>query len=368
MTLWSHYNPVRIIAGQNALNELPFLLPNNHSNWLLVTSEGFTRRGMTARIQALADSVKLLICDHITPNPELDVIEKHIHRFRQKHIQGIIALGGGSVLDAAKMLSVTLVSKHENPLTRALREDQAQNWQQKLPMIAIPTTSGTGAEVTSFATVWDQTSHKKYSVTGTLVYPDTALLDPILTLTLPHDETLYTGLDVISHALESLWNKNKTPVSKAWAWHALELAIEALPFVLNEPNNLVQREKMQQASLLAGLAISQTRTAIAHSISYPLTSHYGVPHGLACSFTLPNILRENISELSESKLKFSLLAELLEMLDKMKLGDRVSHYLSNSEMKELSSLMITKGRADNFSLKNFDVEKLIMIPELGDKA
>lgn len=141
-----------------------------------------------------------------------------------------------------------------------------------------------------FATVWDHTANKKYSVTGDRTFPDYAILDPQLTLSLPEDETLYTALDTISHALESLWNKNRTVISETYALRALVLANEALPALLTAPEDLGQRERMQQASMLAGLAICTTRTAIAHAISYPMTLHYGVPHGLACSFTLPEIL------------------------------------------------------------------------------
>ncbi|SFX25076.1 phosphonoacetaldehyde reductase [Marinospirillum alkaliphilum] len=286
---WSHHNPVRILAGRGCLEMLEQEVTDGH--WLLVTTAGATRRCLTEKILNLLPQIKISVCDGITPNPELDHLDQLTAGYRSQQIDGLIALGGGSVMDAAKVLSVTLPSELEKPLATSLREGKGQAWNINLPVIAIPTTSGTGAEVTPFATVWDQSEHKKHSVTGDCVYPILAVMDPELTLTLPHDETLYTGLDAISHALESLWNKNKTPVSEAWAWQALELANKALPIALKEPANLDAREKMQQASLLAGLAISQTRTAIAHSISYPLTSHYGVPHGLACSFTLLTLIR-----------------------------------------------------------------------------
>src|SRR5690606_20309422 len=124
------------------------------------------------------------------------------------------------------------------PLGKVLREGRQQTWEKKIPLVAIPTTSGTGAEVTPFATVWDQSEHRKYSITGDLIFPDTAVLDPELTLSLPEKETLYPGLDAISHALESLWNVNRTPVTAGFAIQALELAVEALPTVLGNPADL----------------------------------------------------------------------------------------------------------------------------------
>lgn len=345
---WSHYNPVRILAGRACLKMLEQEVTDGH--WLLVTTAGATHRGLTQKILDLLSQVQISVCDGIIPNPELDHLDQLTADYRPRHIGGLIALGGGSVMDAAKVLSVTLPSELEAPLATSLRESKGQEWSKNLPVIAIPTTSGTGAEVTPFATVWDQTEHKKHSVTGSLVYPELALLDPELTLTLPHDETLYTGLDAISHALESLWNKNKTPVSEASAWQALELANEALPIALKEPANLDAREKMQQASLLAGLAISQTRTAIAHSISYPLTSHYGVPHGLACSFTLPALIEEYLSKQQNSTHQQRLL-EIQGMLKSLNIDARLDNYLNHKELVALAREMLNPERYANTSFE-----------------
>lgn len=354
---WSHHNPVRILAGRGCLDLLGQEITAGH--WLLVTTAGATRRGLTQKILSLLPQVEISVCDGITPNPELDHLDQLTTNYRSTPIDGLIALGGGSVMDAAKVLSVTLSSELDKPLATSLREGKGQAWSKNLPVIAIPTTSGTGAEVTPFATVWDQSEHKKHSVTGDCVYPQLAVIDPELTLTLPLDETLYTGLDAISHALESLWNKNKTPVSEAWAWQALELANEALPVVLKESENLDAREKMQQASLLAGLAISQTRTAIAHSISYPLTSHYGVPHGLACSFTLASILVKSKERLAFSVGKLMLLSALEAVLENLYLKDHILKYLTYEQLAFLKSEMVTKGRADNFIFHDIDVDSIL---------
>ena len=263
---WSYYNPVNIKTGVGMLNKLPELVEKGC--WLLVTTAGFTQRGLTDQIKGLLPDIDLIVYDSVTPNPELNDLEQATKTFRQEKLTGLIALGGGSVMDAAKVLSVTIPSQIPDPLNQALRQGIKNNWQSKLPLIAIPTTSGTGAEVTPFATVWDQTEHKKHSVVGDKVFPEIALIDPELTLNLPEKETLYTGLDAVSHALESLWNINRMPVSQGFAVKALELAEAALPQVLATPQNINARASMQQASVLAGLAISQTRTAIAHSISF----------------------------------------------------------------------------------------------------
>lgn len=347
-SVWSHAHPVRVTAGIGALDRLPSLVPEQ-GMLLLVTSAGFTRRGVTQRLVEQLGASRVVVYDEVTPNPELDSLDQAAVRLRQAQPVGIVALGGGSVMDAAKVLAVTLPSPLVQPLTEVFRHGSQPKWPQRLPVVAIPTTSGTGAEVTPFATVWDQPTRAKHSLAGEYMYPAHALLDPELTLTLPHDETLFPGLDAISHALESLWNRHRTPVSAALSLQALSMAVEALPLVLEQPRNLKARARMQQASLLAGLAISHTRTAVAHSVSYPLTSHFGVPHGLACSFTLPELLRLNLPNLSTAyPHQRSLFTAVLELLQGLQLYEQVARYASPSQVAELQGAMSTKGRIDNF--------------------
>jgi len=345
---WLYYNPVHVIAGVGTFSKLDQFVPHT-GTILLVTTPGFTQRGLTGNIHAQLGKNRVLVYDQIVPNPNLDDLDLATIQLRQESIHCIIALGGGSVIDAAKVLAVTLPSSMANPLDHVLRSCLDYVWKNRIPVFAIPTTSGTGAEVTPFATVWDNTAHKKYSVTGDFVYPTHALLDPMLTLTLPRRGTLYPALDAISHALESLWNKNRTPISEIYAIRALTLAQEALPILLENSQNLKQRTKMQWASLLAGLAISQTRTAIGHSISYPLTSHFGVPHGLACSFMLPTILNKHIENLVEDVLNRRLLENVASLLDSLNLKEELSQYVSKDQIESVMGEMFTKERANNFA-------------------
>ena len=344
---WSHHNPVKIIAGPGYLNKLPDLVPQAGSV-LFLSSPGFTRRGVTKKAAALLDPDRVHVYDQLRPNPELDDLDRLVAFCRGFDVSHIVALGGGSVLDAAKVLGVALPCGMDNPLDLIFRQKQAQAWNCSLSVTAIPTTAGTGAEVTPFATVWDRVSHKKYSVSGEHVYPTCALLDPELTLDLPFTETMYTGLDAISHALESLWNVNRTPVSQAYATYALELSCWALPAVLQDPQNQGHRSTMQQASLLGGLAISQTRTAIAHSISYPVTIYYGVPHGLACSFTLPAFIRRYLAHPAESERERRLLFDTLNMLEALDLKKEMLVYTGQYEPAALLDEMFDPERSGNY--------------------
>jgi phosphonate metabolism-associated iron-containing alcohol dehydrogenase len=321
------------------------------------------KRGVAGKLAGLLGAERVETYDSVTPNPELDDLDAATATLvsRERGFCAIVALGGGSVMDAAKALSVSISSGITQPLHKVFRESSGHVWSAHIPLIAIPTTSGTGSEVTPFATVWDTVHHKKYSVAGPRVFPQTALLDPELTLSLPPQETLYTALDAISHALESLWNKNRTPVSTAYSVQALTLANVALPRVLETPGDLESRAQMQQASTLAGLAISQTRTAIAHSISYPLTSHYGVPHGLACSFTLVNVIELFLSQSPDFE-HAQLMHSSRALLQSLDLFTHMQKYATVEQIEEVKDEMLLPGRADNFLGQVTSLDQLINSP------
>jgi phosphonate metabolism-associated iron-containing alcohol dehydrogenase len=342
---WSHHNPVRIVCAP--LDTLAQHVTAQHV--LLVTTPGFVKRGVVQRVKDILAPRQVTVWDGVKPNPDLQDLDAATASLRALDIGCVLGLGGGSALDAAKVLATTIPSPTQPTLAQVFRDKVATQWAPRLPLVAIPTTSGTGAEVTPFATVWDHEQHKKHSLTGDFVFPDVALLDASLTLTLGEEDTLYPALDAISHALESLWNKNCTPVSRAFAFQALALSNAALPSVMKEPHILKGRQDLQTASVLAGVAISHTRTAIAHSISYPLTSHFGIPHGLAFSFTLPAILKKNLRTLGKTAGEQDLLKSIFINLNQLKLKERITQFASNGEINALSSAMITLGRADNYN-------------------
>lgn len=342
---WFHHNPVQVYAGSGAFKQLHQLVPEGRS--LFITSGGFTARGVTERVLSGVGADRTIVHDGVRPNLGLDELDELTVEYRCAKIASILALGGGSVLDTAKILSVTLANGNRRSLSEIFRDGKAERWPVKIPVIAVPTTAGTGAEVTSFATVWDRLERRKCSLDSDRLFPRYALLDPRLTLTLPYSETLYGALDTVSHALESLWNRKRTPVSQALAVQSLRHVNDALRDVLEDPDDLGKRAQMQYASMLAGLAINQTGTAIAHSISYPLTVHFGVPHGLACGFTLSSILKfVNVRGiLPESG---PLLSAVEELLDGLGLQDEMSGYMTCEEASGLIGKMYTPERAGNF--------------------
>lgn len=246
-----------------------------------------------------------------------------------------------------------------------------------LPMIAAPTTAGTGSEVTPFATVWDRENQKKYSLESSSLYPGIALLDPGLSLNLPREITVYTGLDALAHAFESIWNRNANPITINYAVHAIDIALKTLPVLVKEPRNLYYRAKMLTASLLGGLCISSTRTALAHSMSYPITACLGAPHGLACGFTLPAILEFN-AQADDGR--FDTVARMLgcngikdiknslvRLFAEIGVAGLVSRYrLSRERLLELAPQMFSPERAgNNLRDVNLDDVKKILVDAIN---
>ncbi len=205
----------------------------------------------------------------------------------------LLALGGGSTLDLAKLLRCRPLDGRFDGLRAALRGHQPWPAMDRAPLWLVPTTAGTGSEVTRWATVWDTDGDVavKRSLDEPWGYAERALVDPALTLSCPLPLTRDVALDALAHALESLWNRHATPPSNRLAVQAARRVLAHLPGLLQAPQSLVLREQLALAALEAGMAFSQTRTALAHALSYALTLEQGVPHGLACALWLPTACR-----------------------------------------------------------------------------
>ena len=270
--------------------------------------------------------------------------------FANTRFDTIIALGGGSIIDTAKALSVVLFEPDGLSVLDLLSSGKEHQIIDSIPIVAIPSTSGTGAECTQFATLWDLAKGKKYSLESSHLLPQQIILDPQLTIALPRAQTLYTGLDALSHATESLWNKNFHPLAKACAQAAISSIVENLPIALEHPENLAARTEMQNASFLSGIAISQTKTAIAHAISYPLTYRYLVPHGLAAAFSIPALFRFLKPRALLDKDTYKSLKLSATFIESLQLSDIMKTYFSREELIGLVGEMANPQRFANFIL------------------
>jgi alcohol dehydrogenase len=351
------HNPVPTHFRRGAVKELPRLLAGR--SCILLTTPGMERRGVVEQIKSLCGDAIVSVC-MVMPNPTVESVTAAADRLKTISARTLLAMGGGSVLDTAKALAaqrhpnlppgwLSLHLRKDNPFPDAFSPGH---------VIAVPTTAGTGSEVTMWATLWDERTGKKYSLSHPALYPEAAVVDPELTLTTPEETTVAAALDALSHAMEAVWNKNANPVSDSLASCAISAVLSNLKDILTSPSEIRVREKLHYASMLAGMAFSNTRTAIAHSISYPLTGQLGVPHGIACSFTLPQILKLNGEGAKERIVPIvraigcrslsGTIALLQDFLVRVGVPKYLKRYFASSaEVDTFKGDYITPGRADN---------------------
>ncbi|HEV8501534.1 MAG TPA: iron-containing alcohol dehydrogenase PsrA [Casimicrobiaceae bacterium] len=287
---WTFHNPVAVTFGSGCLAQLPARIGDRRA--VVVTFPEAAALGLHARMHdLLGERLRGVVAD-IAPNPDVAELRTLYARFWREFADCavVVALGGGSALDTAKALIVRTANGTFDELESALAGGAAWTPSSAKSLITVPTTAGTGSEVTPWATVWDRASQRKFSLHLDATWPEAAFVDPDLTATLPASVTLQSGLDALSHALESIWNVNANPVSDALAVNAARSMLETLPSLMRNLGDAGLRARASLAALQAGLAFSNTKTALAHSLSYEMTLRYGLPHGIACSFTLPLVL------------------------------------------------------------------------------
>lgn len=353
---WNFYNPVKVLFQPGATGRLASLIDARRI--ALITTPGFNRRGLVANLEHSLGERLVTVVDDVAANPDVLAVQSQAQRVRGTKPDVLLAYGGGSTIDTAKAIARILGQADDSNLTSVLFGEPDHARLPALPVVAVPTTAGTGAEVTPFGTVWNHAEKKKYSAVGDDLFPQLAVLDPEVTLQLPMEITITTALDAVSHALESTWNRNATPLTLALAARALQMSMQALSEVQQKPDDIAVRSALLQASMIAGMAISQSRTALAHAISYPVTANFGLPHGLACSFTLPGLLKFNagaddgrLRQLAQS-LGYEHAEALADALDELfamlEIGNYLQKYLPDrSSVMALSSQMFAPGRAEN---------------------
>lgn len=352
-----YFNPVRSVYGAGALSRLPNLLQGRRA--VLVTFPEARQLGLVSRIESLLGEQLAGVIDDVRPNPDIAELEAVYNAFWASNTSAevIIAVGGGSAIDTAKALMVATGSGKFEELVAALAAGTAFIPPKAKTLIAVPTTAGTGSEVTPWATVWDRHAQKKYSLHLRETWPSIALIDPELMLSLPASVTLQSGLDALSHALESIWNVNANPISDTFAVAAVHDILEVLPQLMAQPHDLALRGRMALAALKAGMAFSNTRTALAHSISYEMTLRYGLPHGIACSFPLPMVLARAIGKHPERDAVLqralgdlaSASARLAQFIEHLGVATRFEDYgVTEDQERQMVAQALTGARGKNF--------------------
>lgn len=258
---------------------------------LLVTDPGIVAAGHPGRIQGYLEAAGLDVAlfDKADQNPTNRTVDRCLEVARREKIDFIVGVGGGSAMDTAKGCNFLLtnggriqdywgVGKAKKPM---------------LPFIAIPTTAGTGSECQSFALIADEQTHVKMACGDPKAAAKAAILDPELTLSQPRGVTACTGIDTITHAVESAVTKKRNALSLMYAHEAFKLSVASFHAVLQTPRDLEARSRMQLAAAFAGIAIENSMLGAAHSAANPLTAHYGTVHGIAVGVMLPHVIRFN---------------------------------------------------------------------------
>jgi alcohol dehydrogenase len=370
MTMWSYRNPVQVRFGAGIFAELAGAIAGR--SYALITYPDAMFRDLAEDLLASAGAPVITI-DDIAPNPDIQLLAEQTARFGRLAAQPevIVALGGGSVIDSAKAFAA---ARGDFKVVDAfLKKRSGPETIRPIPIIAVPTTAGTGSEVTCWGTVWDNTGGNKFSLAHPALYPELSLVDPALMIGKPRALTIQTGLDALSHSLESLWNHSANPVSMAHAVTAARGIMATLPKLMADMRNPDLRADMARASTLAGFAFSNTKTAIAHSLSYPITLRHNVPHGIACSFSLPLVVRSVAQEggICAEGIQAIFGATGQAASDKLEaflngLGvatDLKSYGISDSEFREIVDLAVDGERGQNFIGSK---ENLLKAARLGE--
>jgi len=297
---WSYYIPTKVVFGVGSFNKLAEVVGVfSPKKIVLVTGKQSMKKfGITNKIIKNLKGYPIAIYDNVEHNFTTRNVEDGIQFLRKEKADLVIGLGGGSAIDFAKATAV-LLKNHGSGSEYLSAKREIMN--KGIPVIAIPTTAGTGSEVTQYASIIHEDTKKKMSLTHDYIRPNVAIVEPTLTATMPKFITAITGLDALSQCIEAYWSRNHTPISDIFAMNGIKIISENLVNAYNFPDKIEFRSIMSLASLFSGIAISITKTTIVHSVSYPLTVHFNVPHGLACSLTLPAFIRYN-SEVIEGRI------------------------------------------------------------------
>lgn len=298
--LWTFKLPTAVTFGGGCVAQLPQIASAWGNRPLLVADRDLVKLPPFARVREVLPGAPVF--SDVTPDPSVASVDALAAQLRDGGHDVVIAVGGGSAMDCAKAAACLAVG--DMPSIRAVHSEGAPLGAARLPLIAVPTTAGTGSEVTPFAVLSDTEKQVKGPIAGDALYPVHAVVDPELTHSLPLKVTLVTGLDALSHAIEGYWSRNHQPICDVMAIEAARLICANLKRVAQQPGDSEARAAMSYAATLGGAAFQLPKNAMVHACSYPLSARYHMAHGAACAFTLEEAIRFNAPVMGERMTAF----------------------------------------------------------------
>jgi alcohol dehydrogenase class IV len=284
--------PENIIFGENCINELPVLIPEN-SRVLLVSGKSAAASGLLEKIKTVLDGFSIIDASGIvTPEPPLECVDEIIGIGRRERVDAVVAVGGGSIIDSGKVAAALIPLDGD---TADYFYGRRQIERRGLFFAALPTTAGTGAEITKNSVLTDSEAKIKKSIRSPYMVPDVAIIDPLLTLSMPPEITAASGLDAFTQALESFTSSDANSVTRSLAKSAVSKIFANLAGVYRDGSDLAGRAEVAEGSLLSAMAFSQSGLGAVHGLAHPVGSLLKVPHGVACSILLKPVMEWNAS-------------------------------------------------------------------------
>ena len=359
------------IIIENEENIIPILKEKNIKNLYLITDQGITQSGLVnILLNKLSDQdLNIVVFDKTIPNPTIENVEEARKIYLDSNLEGIIALGGGSVIDLAKIVGARIAC----PKKSVQEMKGLLKIRKKTPLlIAIPTTSGTGSEVTLAAVITDNQTHHKYPINDFSLIPHYAVLDYTNTLKLPKSITATTGMDALTHAIEAYIGNSRTRETKKMSLEATKLIVNNLKTCYFEPLNIEARKNMLYASHYAGIAFTKAYVGYVHAIAHTLGGKYNIPHGLANAIILPIMLEEYGTKIHKKLKELAVYSSIAEKQDTEKVASEKFIkwiYDINKEM-EISTFISEIKEEDLEDLINYALKEgnpLYPVPVLMDK-
>lgn len=292
MSTMSFSIPRTIFYGEGSLGKLAGLKGKRAA--IVTGGSSMKKFGFLDQAQALLAKagIESIIIDGVEPNPSVETVKKGGETMLAFAPDWIVAIGGGSALDAAKVMWCF----YEHPqlsFEDIITPGSMPSLRNKAKFIAIPSTSGTASEITAFSVITDTQKHIKYPIVAADMVPDIAILDPALPMTMPKHITANTGMDVMAHAVEAVASNAATAFTDPYAVQAIKMVLDTLPTAYAEPKNLEARLAMHEASALAGMAFTNASLGLVHSMAHKIGGEFGVTHGLANAILLPYVIAYN---------------------------------------------------------------------------
>ena len=282
------FSEPKLISDNEGIKKIPEILKDKKI--LIVTDETLYSLGLIKPLEEELNREKRTykVFKNVVPNPTIENVEEGLKVYKENGLDAIVAIGGGSVMDCAK----TIGARATNPKKSVSKMKGLLKLRHKLPpLIAVPTTAGTGSETTLAAVISDPKNKDKYAIEDPKLIPDYAFLDPNLLVGLPYKVTSTTGMDALCHAVEAYIGSSNTSKTKDRAEKAVKLIFENLEKSCQEPKNLTYRTNMQLAAYYAGIAFTRAYVGYVHSLSHAVSAFYNTPHGLAIAICMPYVLK-----------------------------------------------------------------------------